>query len=243
MIFLLGLAFLISLTVAAQSFDVASIKLHAGLVTTVDLSISGTRVTVSAMTLADLIADAYNVKFYQVSGGPKWAHSDPWDIIAKGQGDGILTRYQVRKMVQSLLADRFRVKLHRETREMAVYAVVLGLGGKGGPKLKVSAPDAVSTLQVSGGKGGRIQIMTTKGTMEQLVDQLSANLHRPVLDKTGLTGSYDYKLEWAREDAASNSDAPSIFAALQEQLGLRLEAMKAPVETMVIDRVEKPSEN
>jgi uncharacterized protein (TIGR03435 family) len=236
---LLSLVLGMSWTVAAQSFEVASIKLHADLVRSVGVSISGARVTVSAMTLTNLVDYAYDVKFYQVSGGPNWAHSDRWDISAKGEGDRILTRDEVRKMVQVLLADRFQVRLHRETREAAVYALVVA--GKGGPKLKESAPDANSILHMGGTRTTRIT--TTKGSMDQLVTQLSAILDRPVLNKTGLTESYDYKLEWAPEGVAAGSDAPSIFTALQEQLGLKLESTKGPIETVVIDRAERPSAN
>ena len=108
-------------------------------------------------------------------------------------------------------------------------------------KLKASAPDSEYTMRMRGGR--TTQIETTKGGMEQLVTQLSGTLGQPVLDKTGLTGEYDYKLEFAPENAAADADAPTIFTALQEQLGLKLEPQKAPVEVVVIDRAEKPSEN
>jgi len=225
---------------AAPKFEVASIKLHQDLVRTVGVAISGTRVTISAMSVNNLVGYAYDLKSYQVSGGPNWATADRWDIGAKGEGDGALTRDQVRKMIQALLADRFHVQLRRESTQTPVYALVVA--GKAGTKLKESAPDAASRLSMSGNR--TIQITTTKGSIEQLVAQLSGNLDRPVLDKTGLTGSYDYKLEWApANSAAADLDVPSIFTAVQEQLGLKLESATAPIEVLVIDRVEKPSEN
>jgi len=131
--------------------------------------------------------------------------------------------------MQTLLADRFQLKVHCETKEMPVYALVVA--GKGGSKLKQSAA------------GRTTQIVTAKGCIEQLVTQLSGTLGQPVLDKTGLTGEYDYELEWAPENAAAEVDTPGIFTALQEQLGLKLESQKAPVEVLAIDHAEKPSEN
>ncbi|HEY2845174.1 MAG TPA: TIGR03435 family protein [Bryobacteraceae bacterium] len=225
---------------SAPKFEVASIKLHQDLARTVGIAISGTRVTVSAMSVSNLVGYAYDLKSYQVSGGPNWAASDRWDIDARGEGDSALTRDLVRKMIEALLADRFHLQLRRENRQVPVYALVVA--GKAGPKLKASAPDAASVLTMGGNR--TIQIKTTKGNIEQLVGQLSTNLDRPVLDKTGLTGSYDYQLEWAPSNAAAaDLDAPSIFTAVQEQLGLKLESATAPIEILVIDRVEKPSEN
>jgi uncharacterized protein (TIGR03435 family) len=223
-----------------QKFEVASIKLHQDPVSAVGIDISGTRVTVSAMSVSNLVRYAYDLKSYQVSGGPNWTTSDRWDIGAKGEGDSALTRDQVRKMIQALLADRFQVQLRHEIKQTPVYALVVA--GKAGSKLKESAPDATSMLRMGGNR--TIQITTTRGSMEQLVAQLSGNLDRPVLDKTGLTGSYDYKLEWAPANStATDLDAPSIFTALPEQLGLKLEPATEPIEVLVIDRVEKPSEN
>jgi len=225
---------------AAPKFEVASIKLHQDLVTTVGIDISGTRVTIAAMSVSNLVRYAYDVKSYQVSGGPNWATSDRWDIGAKGEGEGVLRPDQVRKMIQALLADRFHVQLRRETKQTPVYALVVA--GKAGPKLKESAPDAAGGLNVSLDR--TTQITATKASIEQLVGQLTGDLDRPVVDKTGLTGSYDFKLKWAPDSSAvTDLDAPSIFTALQEQLGLKLESATAPIEVLVIDRLEKPSEN
>jgi uncharacterized protein (TIGR03435 family) len=234
---LLSLAAWTSSSTPAQSFEVAAIKLHTGEVASVGISTSGPRVTVSAMSVSNLVRYAYDLKNYQVAGGPDWASSDRWDIFAKGEGGG-LTRGQVRKMIEALLADRFQVKLHREAKEMAVYALIVG---KGGPKLRKSAPDTTSRLMMDGTRTTRIT--TTNGSMEQLVAQLSGHMDRPVLDKTRLTGSYDYKLEWASVDAPPDVNVASIFSALQEQLGLKLESTKGAIEILVIDHVEKPPAN
>ncbi|HEY1756852.1 MAG TPA: TIGR03435 family protein [Bryobacteraceae bacterium] len=223
------------------TFEVASIRLHAGPNRGVGITLSGSRVTVTNSSVLGLITYAHNLEPYQVTGGPGWVSdyaSYGWDITASA-GSEAITRDQAKLMMRALLADRFQLRLHRETKEMPVYALVLA--GKGGTKLKPSAPDAEGMMRMSGGR--TIKVETTAGSLEQLVTQLSGTLRTPVLDKTGMTGNYDYKLEWAPENAAPDVDAPTLFTALQEQLGLQLESRKAPVEAVVIDHAEKPSEN
>jgi uncharacterized protein (TIGR03435 family) len=195
----------------------------------------------TAITLLDLIADAYGLRYDQIGGGPNWLGSDHFDIVAKAAGEGPLARSQAMQMLQSLLADRFQVKVHRETKEMPVYALV---AGKNGAKLKESPPDAAGGTSVRAGSMG-MHMEASKGTMDQLSRQLSLTAGRPVLDRTGLTGHYTYTLDWLPANGAAppESDIPSIFTAVQEQLGLKLEATKAPIVMLIIDRAEKPSEN
>jgi uncharacterized protein (TIGR03435 family) len=232
----------------AQSFEVASIRLHTMRVQSVGSRISGPRLTVEAMSLDNLITYGYDLKNYQVSGAPSWADSnridcDRYDIAAKAEGDGTLRQDQAKAMVQALLADRFHLQFHKEMKEMPVYALVLA---KNGPKLKESPQDAQILIRMGSGVSGT-ELTVTRGSMPQLVAQLSNNngIDRPVLDKTQLTGNYDYKLTWTPELGAPRNDSVtlSIFTALQEQLGLRLDPQKAPIEILVIDHVEKPSEN
>lgn len=143
-------------------------------------------------------------------------------------------------MVQSLLASRFQLEIHRESRETRVYALV---PDRKGPKLSESAPDAKGILRMNG--GGKIS--GAGATMTQLVNWFSnANgVDRPIIDQTGLTGRYDFTLEWSllRAGVGSDSTAPDIFTALREQLGLRLVSQNAPVEFLVIARAEVPNEN
>ncbi len=239
---------LISLAAAAggQSFEVASIRPHvftngsgAG---RSGISTSGNRVTASIVTLNRLIMEAYDVKEYQISGGPSWSaqRASSFDVSAVAAGDGTLTQERSRPMLQSLLADRFQLTLHRETKELPVYALVVA---KNGPRLKQSAPDAKAGFDSSTGVAG---FMTATGvTMTGLANRLSGEAGRPVVDRTDVTGNYDFKLQWLRDpnqpDAAPNS--PSLFTAVQEQLGLKLESAKQATEVLVIDRAEKPSEN
>ena len=140
-------------------------------------------------------------------------------------------------MLQTMLADRFQLKIHRESKELAVYALIVG---KSGPKLKES-----TAAGPAGYRGTPGQFTFSNGSITSLVSFLTNRVDRHVLDRTGLTGSYDFKLEWTPEAStpAPDSNGPSIFTAIQEQLGLKLEATKSAVEIIVIDHAEKPSAN
>jgi uncharacterized protein (TIGR03435 family) len=231
----------LSACLAAATFDVASIKQHKGVITfSSDPAIHGRTVTATASTLRDLVTYAYAVRYEQLAGGPAWIANDHYDLLAKSEGDGVLTPPEARQMVQALLADRFQLQVHRETQEAPMYALVIV---KNGPKLKLSAPDATGGYSVrTTGKGVRMEAART--TMEQLSRQLAGTSGRFVVDQTGLTGLYAFTLEWSAERTVpSDSDAPSVFDALRDQLGLKLEATRGPVERLVIDRAERPSEN
>jgi uncharacterized protein (TIGR03435 family) len=228
------------------AFEVASIRVHSfASADRVGPPIAGNRGMFGG-NLKQLIIYAYDLKVYQLSGGPAWVtnpstDTDYYDINAKAEGDEPLTESRARQLLQALLADRFQLRLHRESGEMPVYALVVG---KSGPKFKESAPDATTRMTP------RVSLATvtsafTKSPMSSLVRLLSGAADRPVLDQTGLTGFYDFKIEFARDPAAAAADssAPSLFTAVQEQLGLKLEARKASMETLVIDHAERPSEN
>lgn len=264
---------------AAQSlsFEVASIKPSEGDGHMVRIQTSpGGRYTASGVTLKMLIQQAYDVKDFQITGGPAWMSTMAFDIVAKAENPEV-SRDQIRLMMQSLLADRFQLKFHRETRELPVYALVVG---KNGHKLQLSEtqpdPEAASTsapktgAAMAAGDGGapkprgtmmmmgRGQINAQMASMSAFVNALAQQLGRPVIDKTDLKGSYDIKLEFTPDETihrmigggggaeaapAADSSGPSIFTALQEQLGLRLESEKGPVDVLVIDSAEKPSGN
>ncbi|HLI86099.1 MAG TPA: TIGR03435 family protein [Bryobacteraceae bacterium] len=206
--------------------------------------IAGNRLTVGG-NLKQLVIYAYDLKTYQVSGGPDWVtnpslETDYYDIVAKAEGDSALTQQQARLLVQSLLADRFQLRVHRERREMPVYVLAIG---KGGPKFKESGSDATCRSR------GRVSAATVTSTftacpMDYVVRVLSGAADRPVIDQTGLRGVYDLQLEFARDPAAATveSNSASLFTAVQE-LGLKLESQKSSIEVVVIDRAERPSEN
>jgi uncharacterized protein (TIGR03435 family) len=219
--------------------------------------------------LKTLITLAYDVRGFQVSGGPGWINSDRFDINARAEASDTtesapadLTKMtdeqrktmaaQAKERLRNFMEERFQLAIHRETKEQQVYALV---AAKGGLKVQESK-EAVGRMRM--GRG----LLTGQGVdLGFLATTLSSQLGRPVIDKTGLAGKYDFELKWTPDPgqpAAApfgppppgvelppppDPNGPSIFTALQEQLGLRLESQKAPVETLVIDRVERPSEN
>lgn len=234
---------------SAQSpaFEVASVKPHQSGWPRVSISTSGPRLNANAASLAILIMYAYDLKSYQVPRTPPLlALGDEfYDIEAKAEGEAAPTRAQFGQMLQSLLTDRFKLKVHRERREMPVYALVVG---KNGPKFKESAPDASPDTHYAAGDGRNYEITMPKARMESLLGAIENSLtDRPVLDKTGLTGTYNIKMTYTPATKA-NLETPdlsdiSIFAAVEQQLGLKLEAQKAMIEVLVVDHIEKPSVN
>ena len=208
---------------------------------------SGPRLTTEASNLRGLVMFAYNLKNYQLEGSVPLltVGDDRFAIVAKAEGDGPRTRDEFRQMMQLLLADRFKLVVHREMREMPVYALVVG---KNGPKLKKSDPDADPTAHFSG--SGRNDVVTMpKAGMDDILGAISNSmLDRPVVDKTGLTGTYDVRLIFTPDTRANRASEPdpndvSIFTAVQEQLGLKLAPQKAMIEVLVVDHAEKPTEN
>jgi uncharacterized protein (TIGR03435 family) len=231
---ILGLAVL-TCSAWSQSFEVASIRPRAD-DSGISFRLSGSLLIAKNNSLSNLITFAYNLKDYQVLGLPAWGESERYDLNAKAGDDAVLTRDSARPMMRALLADRFQLKCHLETRDMPVYALVVA---RNGPRFKESAPGTDGML-TSGGPRNLNVLEVTAGDMGQLANHLSyvREIGRPVLDKTGLSGVYDYKLTM-RED----SGAESIFTAIQDQLGLKLDPIKAPLEVLVVDHAEKPSAN
>ena len=172
-----------------------------------------------------------------VVGGPAWLDSDRWNIVAKAESpDAVML-----PMIRSLLVERFRLAFHLETRDRPVYLLTVASPGRLGAALRPSN-ESVTTFLGSGGT------LTGRGiTLRQLTGLLGTGAGRTVLDRTGLTGTYDIDLQWtpvqALAPAADPAAAPDIFTAVREQLGLRLDASRGPVETLVIDRAEKPADD
>jgi uncharacterized protein (TIGR03435 family) len=200
----------------------------------------GDSFSASNITLSALMQWAYGMPERQILDGPAWLTSTRFDINAKVDLGGPEKPVRAdtdakRKMVQALLAERFNMKLHNETRMLPAYDLVVA---KGGSKLEISKANGKSI------GGGRTHLTLEGLTMPQIVEQLSLVAGRVVVDKTGLTDRYDVKLVWAADDApAGDSSAPSLFTAIQEQLGLKLEPAKEPVPVLVIDRVDLPTAN
>jgi uncharacterized protein (TIGR03435 family) len=200
----------------------------------------GGRLKITNEPVKLLIRAAFRLQNAQIAGGPSWLDSDRYDIEAKTGGPEKIQNDQMGPLLQSLLADRFRLKFHRETRELSVYALVAEKNQKGGPKLKPKAEGEVTAMNTHSGSGTS-QLEGIAVSMEALANYVGNRLGRIVVDKTGLSESYDFTLEWAPEGV--NSSFPYLATALHEQLGLRLESQKSPVEVLVIDSLKRPSEN
>lgn len=208
--------------------------------------------TASNVTARELIVYAYRLRPFQLAGGPGWINSDRFDIQARQPENA---KPDNRAMTRALLRDRFKLAAHTETRQEQVYALVLArTDGRLGPQLKASTQNcAASQPGAASPCGTNTSVNATSGrmtgigqSMESLVTSLGGfGLSRMVLDRTGLKGEFDFELRWTPERAAAEqaqaNDAPSIFAALQEQLGLRLESQRGPVEFVVVDGIERPT--
>jgi len=219
---------------APRTFEVASIKPNpSGEMSSRSGTRAGGRYIGSNMTLKGLIMQAYGLQHFQVIGGPGWSETDRYDINAKGEEN--VPESQIFLMLQSLLAERFKLKVHRETKESGIYFLVVG---KNGVKLQAAAGTG-SSFSV-----GNRKITAQGASMDDFTHALTMQLGQPVVDKTGVTGKYDLTLSWAPDAAAGTAGgdaAPSIYTVIQEQLGLRLEPGKGPVEVLVIDSAEKPT--
>ena len=235
----------------------------------------GGRLNMSNVPLRSMIANAYRLQAFQVVGGPSWIESENFDIVAKAP-DGSGTPPQLQGMVRRLLADRFKLRVHTETREMPIYALVLARAdGRLGPSLKPTSVDCEAVFAGARGRGGlpppprpgepiqcgmRIGPGTLNGgglPLAEFSRTLSVVTGRVVTDKTGLTGPHDFELSWTPEAGAGglfggpggggppgapapDPNGPSIFTAVQEQLGLKLDAQRGPVEVLVVDSAEMP---
>jgi len=228
------------------AFEVASVKptgaqpkMGTGLFT-----YPGGRVVASNCPLDYLIQQAFDVQSFQVAGGPGWIHNDRFDIEAKPPASSLSSKTnpfnfklppndEQRQMLQTLLADRFQLKYHVEAKDGPVYVLA-----KGSKALKLLDSKNKNEYPWAGIGPG---LVGTNISMPQLAKRLAAEFGRPVLDQTGLTGSFDFRFEYHTDDPHPDLIS-SVITSLQE-LGLRLEASKGPVETIVVDHAEKPSEN
>jgi uncharacterized protein (TIGR03435 family) len=246
-----------SLNIAAQetSFEVATIKPappddRGGRYLTMQ---GGHQFIAKNYSLKYMVAAAYNLNPRAVSGGPDWTDSVRFDIRAVTPGETRPSLDQQMSMLRKLLTDRFGLKFHTEPKEFSVYTLVIS---KNGPTLKESSasPDEQPMLINTVFPGEKIRLPARNATMSQFASMLQRGvLDRPVVDKTGLSARYDFDLEWTPDDTQfggnlppvppENVKLPDLFAALQQQLGLKLESARAPVDTIVIDSVQPPAEN
>ena len=188
-------------------------------------------------TLKNLVRSAYGLNEYQLEGGPKWIDSARFNVDAKLPAGA--PRGEIPLMIQVLLADRFHLRFHRVTKTLREYALVVA---NGGPKLQAASEDDTNA---QGSSQGDRQLQGRSLPMSSLANMLISVVGAPVLDKTELVGNYSFVLEFAPLVGTPREDErlPTIFAVLTEKLGLKLEAIKGPVEVLVIDQAEKPTEN
>jgi uncharacterized protein (TIGR03435 family) len=253
-------------TAPLPTYDVASIKPgKSDMGSTLLFRLDG--FTAKGMNLKSLVKEAYGIENDQILGAPNWLNTQTYDIEAKvddadAAALGKLSEDQRKLMFQSFLRERFQLKAHLETKELPILALVVA---KNGPKLQEAKPGDTYPDGIKGPDGkpeGHAGMMmwgngrlTGQGiSIASIVQPLTQQLGRTVLDQTGLTGKYDVELRWTPDNTsapttgpdsgiAGESTTPSIFTAIQEQLGLKLESHKAPVEVLVIDHVEAPSAN
>jgi len=237
--------------VTPSAFEVASVR-PSDPANPISIRRSGDRLTTTSTSLQFLITWAYDIRDDRLFGKPGWLDSVRYDIVAKASPDHPEHGW-LREMMQTLLATRFNLVIHRETRQLTMYALVVG---KGGAKVQL--------LDASNGGGQNPFEMTDRGYLSgtkvsaaMLANVLSNQLGRSVQDQTGLQGVFDFTLAWDPDTDAASTDLdggpapsadvrtrPSIFTAIQEQLGLRLEPRKGPVDVIVIDHIDRtPTEN
>jgi uncharacterized protein (TIGR03435 family) len=254
----------------SPSFEVASVKQNGSGSNSIGMApLASGRFRMTTMSLRFILHEAFQVMEHQLIGMPAWA-DEGFDISATYPADAPRTADDARARLRTLLTDRFGLKTHRETREMAIYALVMARkDGAASPQLVRSTIDCEQWMaekrpQLGAGSASRVApggkrpvclMLTTRRfisagtqTMQQLTNVLQPLTGRPVLDRTGLSGAFDFDLQWTSGPVApapgaspSPDDGPSIFVALQEQLGLRLESGRAPIEVVVIDAIQRPT--
>lgn len=236
-----------------QDFEVASIKRSepGNLRGSTFEFLPGGGLRIANGTLRAILETAYDVREFQILGGPGWVNSERYDILARsadslfnltGASNDVKT---VRLRLQTLLRQRFNLEVHRETRELPEYALEVA---KKGPKLIQDDASNGSSNGRTGIQRSCGQMIGTNATMANLTLMLARQLDRPVLDRTGLTGKYNFQFAWTPDSgpcsgSPDSSNAPSIFTALEETLGLRLDSIKGPVDSLIIDHADRPSEN
>jgi uncharacterized protein (TIGR03435 family) len=250
---------LLTIGMLCQTFDVASVKASKSTGGRVTITSDPGRISYTNIMLRRLLLAAYDVKNYQLV-GPEWLDTLRFDITARIP-DGA-TEEQFQAMLRDLLATRFKMTIHRESKELPIYALVVA---KNGPKIKPhdgasTGEEQVAAMQKDEGKdgfpvlslptaglvietrNGRARVTAKDVPIEKLADLLSGQAGRPVFDSTGLAGNYSFVLYFTPE--SGDSSEPFLFAALQQQLGLKLESRKGPVELLVVDHAERvPTEN
>jgi uncharacterized protein (TIGR03435 family) len=249
---------------AGKTFDVVSIKRNTSGSGSMGIGVRGDRFVASNTTLSNLILNGYPYERFRLFAVPAWADTERYDVTASGAAR--MTRDQLQSAIRAVLADRFGLKAHAEIRRLRTYALVVARpDGQLGPRLRhwhidcdalkasKSVPDRPfpktleewATPPVCSMRGGTGVFAAGGVSLDYLVRSLAGDLGTPITDHTGLEGQYEISLRWNPDPGGNSGDpsAPSLFAAIQEQLGLKLEARREPVEVLVLDRIDRPTEN
>jgi uncharacterized protein (TIGR03435 family) len=216
-------------------------------------NLSRGRLTAKNQSLRDLVKFSFDLQDYQLTGGARWMETDRYEVVATYPGE--TTGAERRRMMQAMLADRFSLAIHRESKETPGFALIVG---RNGAKLKAAGPGDPGMMLGRDPKTGQRTLTATGAKMAGFAAMLATILSRPVEDKTGLDGVFDFTIEWTPDDTQSAIGGPgkggqeepagdpagaSLSSAIGETLGLALKTQKAPIEVVVIDHAEKPSGN
>jgi uncharacterized protein (TIGR03435 family) len=228
------------------SFEVASVKPNTSRISNaLPLSRANGSYSASNVALKSVIANAYEVQIFQVEGGPDWLTSERFDIIARGR-DGTPDRLRP-AMLRTLLAERFKLAAHFDTREQQVYALVLARAdGRLGPQLKAAAPVPGQTSGFPGvsAANGSVRINGSRVSMDLFAIMLTSSVFsQRVINRTGLSGDFELELRFTTDSSptAAAPEFPSVFTAVQEQLGLKLQSERGPVPVLMIDNIQRPT--
>jgi uncharacterized protein (TIGR03435 family) len=232
---------------ARPAFEVSAIKRSTSTSNNGGIRFTAGGLTAENAPLRFIIAFAYHIRDFQLLGAPGWTESERYEISAKSEGK--TDPEEIRLMLQALLEDRFRLKIHRGTEQRTAFILS---PAKGGIKVRESKADCAALANENSTRGRTCgswfgsgdQFVGTKISMMQLGEWLSNQIEGPVVDRTGFNGTFDVQLRWSTDDQADAANtAPAIFTAVQEQMGIRIESGKGPVETLTIDHVERPDAN
>jgi uncharacterized protein (TIGR03435 family) len=208
------------------------------------MNMQGRRFVIVNRPVEGMLLFAYGIHKKQLAGAPGWISTERWDVQGVPDVPGHPSLKQTQSLIRKLLEERFGLKVHRETRELAVYAITVA---KGGEKMARSTGDPNGAPDENESSNGSVVTMRmTNVSMGDFAPDLGYFLGRPAVDQTGLAGRYDFQLKWTSDESKAPADGtapPGMFTAIQEQLGLKLEPAKAPVDVLVIDKIEEPSAN
>jgi uncharacterized protein (TIGR03435 family) len=223
---------------STRTFEVISIRPNRSGAQASDTNTTPGRLSLINVTPLSLILRAFGVLVPQIVGAPDWLSTERYDVIAVTGGDDALTDKSRQPFIQAMLAERWQFRFHREMRSLRVYSLV---AAKSGVKLTPHSGPGEYAMKVQP-SGDHMLLRSTRGNIPRLVEILSGLTGTLVTNDTALSAEYDFNLEWV-QDQNSDAAGPSLFTALQEQLGLKLEPARKPMETIVIDHIERPSEN